>query len=122
MNYNTMTTRVFVQSGDDQQADELGQQHLKIESLDSGAGTFVILSTERFAFESNEEINALARELKAALKVNVLPNHNDHQPIQRRTERMTAPQQTLELADDVAGQSFAPVTGSAVRSTTYKQS
>lgn len=26
---------------------------------------------------------------------------------------MTAPQQTLELADDVAGQSFAPLTGSA---------
>jgi len=82
MNYNTMIARIFVQAGDDQQEDELDLQHLKIESLDSGSGTFVILSTKRFAFESDEEINALAKQLKAALKVNVLPNNNDHQPIQ----------------------------------------
>ena len=36
-----LTFRRFVQSGDDQQEDENQQQELEIESLDSGAGTFV---------------------------------------------------------------------------------
>ena len=69
--------RRYVQSGDDQQADPYAQQYLEIESLDSGAGTFVRLATERWVVESDEEIDALANVLKLALKANVLPTNDD---------------------------------------------
>lgn len=68
----------FVQSGDDQQEDPDEPQHLDIASLDSGAGTFVSIKTDRWVVESEEEIDALAKNLKAALMVNVFPNHANH--------------------------------------------
>ena len=67
----------FVQAGDDQQDDADAPQYLEIESLDSGAGCFVRLATERWVVETDAEIEVLAGRLKAALRVNVLPTNDD---------------------------------------------
>ena len=63
----------FVQAGDDQQEDDSAPQCLEIESLDSGAGTFVRITTERWVVESEEEIEFIASNLRAALKIQVFP-------------------------------------------------
>lgn len=74
MNPLQLTLRRFVQAGDDQQDDPGMPQQLEIESHDSGAGTFVRIATDRWVVETDSEIDELAKELKDALKVDVLPS------------------------------------------------
>jgi len=64
----------YAQAGDDQSSDE--QQKLHIESTDSGAGTFIVLSTERWAMDCKGEIDELCAKLYAALEVDTLPSHD----------------------------------------------
>ena len=68
----TPISKTFIQPMDSCCNDD-DQQSLKIEAVDAGGGTYVILSTERWAVEKDKEIDELCTELKAMLKVNVLP-------------------------------------------------
>lgn len=66
----TQTLTEYSQAGDSLSAGD--PQILSIQTVDCGAGSYVILETDRWAVDSEEEINELADKLKAALKVKVI--------------------------------------------------
>ena len=63
----------YIQAGDESEPGQ--QQTLEIESMNRGAGTFIKLSTRRWCFENDAEIDEFAAKLKAALLVDVLPTN-----------------------------------------------
>jgi len=72
----TPICKTFIQPSDSC-SDQDVHQTLVIEATDAGGGTFVVLTTERWAMDTEDQIDELCVELKAMLKVNVLPKNDE---------------------------------------------
>lgn len=57
----------YIQNEDDMSPDNSGMQSLILKTRDAGAGVYFVLSTERWAFESFEELEKVFEDFKTRI-------------------------------------------------------
>ena len=80
----TCIEKKFTQATDCCGSDEV-ENEITITAEDGGGGTYVVLKSTRWAMDSNEEIDALCKELKEMLKTEDIWGLRDKKKKDRKT-------------------------------------